>query len=202
MALPSTGAISMAQVRTELGGSGPISLGDANVRSLAGVPSGPISMTNLHGKSAVVGPTSGTTYTYYYEEFNHAVSASPNDPRGLVFTKTYTHGASGNITLAVQTEGTYWTDGRNYTYGSQSGTWQKNGATILTVTSPTGNGAWSAKVTASTSITSGNTLTYSVSLVGDFRTAGTSDLTRAWIHTGNNMSAYTMFSTVYEPLGA
>lgn len=54
MALPSTGPISMTQVRTELGLSGAISLGQAEVRALAGRVSGTsISMSHLRGKSAV-----------------------------------------------------------------------------------------------------------------------------------------------------
>lgn len=52
MTLP-TGTISMSQVNTELGyaSTATISLNDAAVRSLAGVPSGAISMSNLQGKS-------------------------------------------------------------------------------------------------------------------------------------------------------
>lgn len=53
MALPSSGAISMSQVRTELGLTGSISLGQSEVRALAGKPSGAISLSDLRGKSAV-----------------------------------------------------------------------------------------------------------------------------------------------------
>jgi len=55
MALPSTGPLSMSQVNTELGRSSnaTISLGEAAVRALAGVPSGAISFQDLRGKSAM-----------------------------------------------------------------------------------------------------------------------------------------------------
>jgi len=52
MGLPSTGSISMSQVRNELELSGAISLGQSEVRSLADRPSGSISMSHLRGKSA------------------------------------------------------------------------------------------------------------------------------------------------------
>lgn len=59
MTTPS-GQIALSDVNTELGYSSTatISMNDAAVRNLAGVPSGQISMSNLQGKSAVwVGPT-------------------------------------------------------------------------------------------------------------------------------------------------
>lgn len=62
MALP-TGTISMSQVNTELGYSSTalISLNDTAVRTLAGKPSGIISMDDLRGKSAE--PTLGFSNT-------------------------------------------------------------------------------------------------------------------------------------------
>jgi hypothetical protein len=54
MALPSTGPISLSQVNTELGRAAgtTISLGDAEVRGLAGVANGAIGLGTLRGKSA------------------------------------------------------------------------------------------------------------------------------------------------------
>jgi len=51
MALQSSGAISLLDIRTELGAAGAISLGDTAVRTLGEVPSGAISMSNFYGKS-------------------------------------------------------------------------------------------------------------------------------------------------------
>lgn len=55
MTLQSSGAISLANVNTELGRSSTatISLGETAVRNLAGVASGAISLSNLYGKSNV-----------------------------------------------------------------------------------------------------------------------------------------------------
>lgn len=51
MTLPASGAISIGQVAAELGIGLPLSLGDSRVRTLAGVATGPISLSNLYGKS-------------------------------------------------------------------------------------------------------------------------------------------------------
>lgn len=52
MALPQSGPISLGQVRNELKLTGPISLGQDQVRQLAGKQSGTIKMSDLYGKSA------------------------------------------------------------------------------------------------------------------------------------------------------
>lgn len=89
MALPTSGAISLSQVNTELGkaATAAISLNDANVRSLAGVASGAIAMSNLQGKSASSPPTlslavtgNGQTtnsYTVVYAYINCTLGGSP-----------------------------------------------------------------------------------------------------------------------------
>jgi hypothetical protein len=53
MALPSSGQITFQDIATELGLTGPITLDQAEVRALAGIPSGPISLADLAGKSAL-----------------------------------------------------------------------------------------------------------------------------------------------------
>lgn len=53
MTLPTTGPISLGDVNVELGraSTAAINLGETAVRTLAGVPSGPISLSDLRGKS-------------------------------------------------------------------------------------------------------------------------------------------------------
>lgn len=58
MALPSSGTITMAMIATELGISPTgLSLNDSRVRTLAGRPSGAISMADLRGKQNVFSAT-------------------------------------------------------------------------------------------------------------------------------------------------
>ena len=81
MALPSTGAISMSQVNTELRrtSTAQISLGETAVRTLAKKSSGQISMSDLHGKSSsthriIIGKQ--TYASYYYCGFREVSGAS------------------------------------------------------------------------------------------------------------------------------
>lgn len=61
MALPTTGPISLGQVKEELNKTGSISLGSTDVRNLAGKTSGQISLSDLYGKSAATWVKVGNT---------------------------------------------------------------------------------------------------------------------------------------------
>lgn len=80
--LPASGTISMMQVRAEAGTGGEISLDQAGVRSLAGIPtpSSVISMNDLHGKVGL-GPTGPMTVTGNNDEIVDYAT-------GLPFTAT------------------------------------------------------------------------------------------------------------------
>lgn len=75
MALP-TGTISLSQVNVELGlsGTATVSLNDVDVRDLAGVASGAISLDDLRGKSA--GPALGALYEGGYYIGNVDISGT------------------------------------------------------------------------------------------------------------------------------
>lgn len=66
MALPSTGSISMEQVRTELKRTGTISLNDTDVRKLAGKASGTIGMSDLRGKKNTESVTNYSVFSGSY----------------------------------------------------------------------------------------------------------------------------------------
>lgn len=110
MALPSTGPISLANVNVELGLSSTtaISLNQTNVRTLAGVASGTISMADLRGKSAVTvtfSPDGGTTVgTAVY--VNSDVAYEPAEVTiecsvTAVWTWTKTSGSDAYVSVAT-----------------------------------------------------------------------------------------------------
>ena len=87
MTLPASGAISTAAVRAELGGSGPVTIPSAEVRTLTGVASGPVTLPgNFYGKSG------GGSY---------AATASPSgvskSGAGAITTPSVTCSVSGGV---------------------------------------------------------------------------------------------------------
>ena len=77
MTLPASGAISMSQIATELGiAQTGINLNQANVRALAGIGSGTISLSDFYGKAAAapVSQFSGTAWASIIATKNISVS--------------------------------------------------------------------------------------------------------------------------------
>lgn len=87
MTLPASGPISMSQVATELGvtASG-INLNQTNVRTLAGRPSGTISMSDLLGKSSVIKftMTVGVPTNIDHKGFGSALLGPPGESWGSI----------------------------------------------------------------------------------------------------------------------
>lgn len=96
MALPSSPPITMAQVAAELGVSLPLSLGDSRVRTLAGKPSGNISMLDLLGKSSVTAVINVTYRANYIREENYeeyyedSAACTVSVPGGTITSATWT----------------------------------------------------------------------------------------------------------------
>lgn len=121
MALPSSGTISLSQVNTELGlaAATAISLNQANVRSLAGVASGTISMSNLHGKSnvqEVVFDNSGGAWGNWQDQnlrnifTNSGIAITSSKVKVILRSITITSSAIG--VAAIET-GSGWPAGTN-----------------------------------------------------------------------------------------
>jgi hypothetical protein len=91
MTTPSTGAISMDQVRSELGRSGPISFGDTTVRELAFVPgvaaprSGAIGLADMRGRTKY--PPGAT---HYYNLAQQTFWADSNSTGAAVYEGSLT----------------------------------------------------------------------------------------------------------------
>ncbi len=126
----------MGQVNTELGRSATatISLGETAVRTLAGVPSGTISMDNLRGKSNVVfSPDGGTSagspvllddYNYLNASvtINCSVSAVWTWTRvGLGNASVASGGSATGITFSISTTEFGGTKSGTFTVSATSG---------------------------------------------------------------------------------
>lgn len=105
MTLPASGALAISQIRTELSASGQLNLGATSVRTLAGIASGQLSISNLYGKAGAPVFVSGPNMV-----------ASHTDTPGHCGTKTDAL-CVGGITGAKNVDifnGTAWVSGTAY----------------------------------------------------------------------------------------
>lgn len=91
MTLPASGSISLGDVMTELrvtnpGRAYPISLGDTDVRSLAGVASGAISLSDLYGKGAYAAMSGSVPNVSDTAPSDPATNTAVHIPISVVFT--------------------------------------------------------------------------------------------------------------------
>lgn len=123
MTLPTTGNISLGMVGAELGIAMPLSLGDSRVRTLAGKPSGAISLTDLRGKTATtyVAPTIECdtfvdNQTFAFQGQSATVTATPSfaiiggeAPFNVVWART---SGTSQVTVSGTTAPTFQATGQ------------------------------------------------------------------------------------------
>lgn len=99
MTLPASGTITLGQVAAELGIGLPLELGDSRVRALAGVPSGPISLSNLYGKTAGGGsPPASSPLTVQTQDGQGFADSSGSSGTVQCFVSATVTGGTGAIT--------------------------------------------------------------------------------------------------------
>jgi len=152
MALPASGTISLNQCHIELGASSgsAVSMNDSDMRSLAGVSSGAISLSNFHGKAnelvfaAAFGPQNGYKY-----QANITVSSISGFSSGMTLripSDTYIQGGSSGNALIIDIPCTIINEGRIIGKGGKGGSY---GYPSFMNPSSGGNGETAINVTSS-----------------------------------------------------
>ena len=153
MTLPVSGALTLAQIQTEFGGSDPIGMneyysGGGIITNNQLPTSGPISMADFYGKSSIIRePTSGELYnyedgsgTYFWELWSAEYSGGPYIVSiawnaDHVYSSGYLVAATGgpSISAAYRIEGqphevtSIVRDGYTYHRGAPITSWQDGG---------------------------------------------------------------------------
>lgn len=99
MTTPLSGAISLSQIRTELEGSGPISMSSLPCRLLSDKPSGPLKLSDFYGATLVkltVGTWMGLPGQYWGYELGVGGAASKTVIKGVTFNILETPFGVGN----------------------------------------------------------------------------------------------------------
>lgn len=142
MALPSSGSISIAQVATELGLSLPLDLNDSRVRTLAGKPTGNITLPNdLWGKSSrsysvaggFIAQSTGGSRPRYYDRGSWTISKSPASAPSPTAWSWFIQDMYGEIAL-IQGANTYNLTCRGQEYNLDAFNQQGNVEVYCTVT--------------------------------------------------------------------
>lgn len=167
MTLPASGPLSISQINTELGSAATaaLSFGSTAVRTLAGVPSGPISIGNFYGKSNTqpLTPTGFNTLTgtspvnnYFRRYIMHWVYT------GAEINVTYSRssGTVNSITINVNSVPTYQPY-PDYAVGMKQGTYGSS--------NPGNTGYTIVRTATSQSFVSGNN---NIALTSPFAWAG------------------------------
>lgn len=152
MPLQSSGAISLADVQTEFGGSNPIGINEY-YGVAAGVPaSGTISLANFYGKSAIP-PINWTNNprTLGTSETN----SSSNDTASFT-GNTVTPGASSKFNIVITTSSGGQISLRYYVSGSLNTTW----TTTTSLSPPQFTTSGSSSIRFDSTITDGNGYIY------------------------------------------